>query len=114
MLNMIARSPDRNTVLKGLRRVLSSLHSSGDPDQPGGYSLTLKILPQSSDTEKFLSVNGKIDGQVVSGEVKIHLSDGEFDGWEYRPEGGTTDVSQDPEDMLQVVLDAATDELQLN
>jgi len=108
-----SRRPTRPAVAADLQAVLASLHGSGDPDQPGGYSLTFEPLPDTPKGAKVLSVSGKIEGNVVSGRLTVYLEDGEFNGWDYVPDPGTADVAADPEGMLQVVLDAAADELEL-
>lgn len=73
----------------------------------------VKILPQSSEEEKILSVSGIIMGQTVSGEMTMHYARGEYLGYDYYPDPGTMNVPDD-DDTLQVVLDACESELGLN
>jgi len=97
--------------------------ASGDPAQPGGYELTMKVLDQPGpDGSKQIHVKGMISGQPVTGVMNFFLDDnGDFNGYDWK--NGTTallggrptkvvDITND-ESMLQIVINAVNDELGL-
>ncbi len=112
----VAVGPMDPAVSGDMRHRTASLYQSGDPAQPGGHGITLKLISGDAN-EKVLSVNGKIDGQVVSGQITVQIitvQDGsDLNGHEYTPDPGTVDISDDPE-MLRIVLDCCVKELNLN
>ncbi len=109
-------APVRALVVRDLRHVVSKLrqpihHSSGDPEQEGGYDFTSKVLFDHGD-QVVVSVSGTVGGVEVSGELTVHLDDNrEFNGYDYSPDEGTVNIAEDPEGLLQVVLDAVDEDI---
>jgi hypothetical protein len=110
-----SKSPSKSLVSQELRRVLAAVahdpmdgnvHSSGDPET-SGFSFTV------SHPTTILGIKGKIRGQDVDGRLTIHIKDGEFNGYDYEPNGQTLDITTEDE-ILNTVLDAAASELGLS
>jgi hypothetical protein len=89
-------------------------HSSGDPAQPGGYSVTFNEIIDvgGKGTEFNLPLSGEYEGKQFSGSLTVHVQNGAFSGWDWN-DAGDFDISTDPEGALQAVLDAAANELGL-
>ena len=104
-----SKNPDRRLVAQDLKKVLAALHSSGNPGDAGGYSL--ECTPVSSD--EVLSIEGTAAGVAVSGKMTFHMKAGQFNGYDYIPNPGTFDIKSD-ENVLQMVLDACYEELNLH
>jgi hypothetical protein len=97
------------------RDVPSPMHSSGDPSQPGGHEVSLNevIDVGGKGTEFKVPLSGQYAGKQFSGTLTVHAEGGAFSGWDWN-DAGDFDISTDPEGALQVVLDAAAEELGLS
>jgi len=110
-------NPSRVRVSSAIRVVLASMNEgeaeSGDPMQPGGYRLEMTEVTKKPN-EPAAKFQGLVDGNPVAGVMILMLDDaGNVGGWDWKNgsiEGKPGfDITQDPEGIQQIVMDAVAD-----
>lgn len=112
-----SKNPSKVRVGEALRNVLAGIDplngdaiaQSGDPTQSGGYKFNLKQLDQSDDEHVSAAVDGMVSGERVSGTMIFKLVNGSVDGWDWKGDSSSFDITSDPEGIQQMVMDVVAD-----
>jgi hypothetical protein len=113
-----SKNPRRDLVAKDIRRILAGLHEQGDPDS-SGYSLTCTLKDHETEvTEAAFSINGKMDGQVISGILHLYFAPKlyspadplEVANADYEPDPGSYNILND-QSKLEIIQKLCIDEL---